>query len=239
MDVRIAERSLNGRSRWLVTNGFKGKREGYRAIVLDEFGHIRNVDRVDRDGADVKKSTHQIAYDNDCVLVRFNGDEWVTAYTLENGVLVKASEQTRRSLLRNTPLILEEWLEDDEPGTSYLPAGYGWDGERTGSEISKFERCEKFFLRSRVPVEIRDEVKPYILESRSGNLMTSWKKAYPLPRILTPGSIWVLWTTNNRPIIIRATRDYPPPYNLEKAMRVAINYSKYEVSWDLYLGNKR
>lgn len=239
MDVRITERSLNGRSRWMITNGFKGKREGYRAIVVDNCGQVRSVDRVDRDGGDYRMSTHQIAYEGDHVLVRMNGDEWVSVYSLEGGALVGVSDGERRSTIRGIPLELEEWLEDDVPGKSYLPAGHGWDGERTGSEISKFERCEKFFARSRVPEEIRTLLKRYILESRGSNLSTSWKKAQPLPTILKGGNTWVLWTRNNRPTILEADRDYPPPYNLEKAMRININNARYEASWDLYLGNFR
>lgn len=238
MDIRITERSLNGRSRWLVANGFKGHREGYRAVVVDGVGSVRSVDRCDRNGAEARMCTYQIAYDGDYILSRSNGDEWITTRRLDCGNLVKVNESERRSVMQSTALTLEEWLEDDSFGKSYLPEGFGWDGHRTGSEISKFERCEKFFLRSRVPVEVRNLVKPYILESRGFELCTSWKKAERFPTILSRGSTWVLWTTNNKPVILEATIEYPLPYNLEKAMQITIDYEKYNVKWNLFLRNK-
>lgn len=236
MDIRITERNLNGRKRWIVTNGFKKRGVGYRACVVDNYGNVNQVNHVDRRGAEWARATHQIANHGDYVLCRQTGDEFISVFSLMDGTLIKTTEVERRNVLHHTSLELEEWLEcDDREESSILPAGYGWDGERTGSEISKFDRVEGFFKRNHVPKTIRDRLKYHILNTRGNMMDTSWMNSGPLPNVLTCGHIWVLWVTYNRPVVLEFVGDDRPlPPRLTKAMRILIDHESQEVSWNLY-----
>lgn len=236
MDIRIVERSLNGRKRWIITNGCKNRHERYRACVVDQYAVARALNHVDRRGAEWRRSSHQIAYEGDYVLYHANEDDHITVFELRGGELIRAAENDRRGILRHVPLVLEDWLEsDDDNESSILPAGYGWDGERTGSEISKFDRIEGFFKRSNVPTSIRQLVKPYILETKGVNMSTSWKQAHLLPEALREGGTWVVWTKYNNPIVIDAPiKEHPLPQRLTRAMFIRIDKNNYTVDWTLY-----
>ncbi len=235
MDIRIVERDLNGRKRWIICNGFKGRLGGYRAYVVDGLFSAKVVNHVDRRGAEWSRATHQVALNGDYVIYRANGDEWLTVFQMVHGALEKVDESDRRNVLRCIPLLIEEWLEVDESEHCKLPAGFGWDGDRTGSEISKFDRVEAFFKRSSVPNNIRRMLRPYILESRGIDMSTSWKQAHSLPENLPAGGIWVLWTQFNRPVILNCpVREHQLPSRLTRAMYIQIDHKNYSVSWSLY-----
>lgn len=236
MDIRIVERNLNGRKRWIVCNGFKGRKEGYRAYVVNGLGEPKQVNNVDRRGAEWGRATHQVAEEGDNIIYRANGDDRLTVYELLGGELVVASELERRNTIRSIPLSIEEWLEVDESEHCKLPAGFGWDGERTGSEISKFDRVEGFFKRNHIPTTVRQMIKPYILETKGINMSTSWKQAHPLPESLRGGGVWVLWTKFNNPIVLDTQngKTHPLPPRLTKAMFLQIYPKDYSVIWSLY-----
>lgn len=227
-------KELKGKKHFLVCNGTKDGRKGYRALVVGWDGYAR-VNHVFRNGAKSRQTSFQIAELGARVFKHEFGSESILAFMVEHDGLRELDHRDRSIAMKKLSLLNEEWLEDDSgEDNNQLPAGWGWDGERTGSEISKFERVERFFKE--LPNALANELRQYILNSKSFDMPTSFRyKGHDLPQELGYASYWVLWLKYGKVTYITEPVGYGEfPRDVIKAMEIHVDRAKAKMNWILY-----
>lgn len=234
---KFEEKKLGKEKRWVMCNGNLGERGGYRAVAVNHYGEYNVVNHVHRHGANTRICTFQVVQDNDYVIIHNFNDELLSVMEFDGGELTEVRPADRRRIMSLLSLGIIDWLEDQSGTPNTLPPGYGWNGERTGSEITKYERVERFLKHT--PADIRREILELVIETPGNNMPTSWRMRakQELPKELELGYDYILFFKRQRDcVVIRGgfKIGYRIPQGVDRIMQISFDRSKHQVSWSLF-----
>lgn len=124
--------------------------------------------------------------------------------------IVTAEEASRFLTIKDNDPVLTEWMRPTARGESYLPAGYGWDGVQTLSDIAKVNRITDLFKGA--PTVFVERVLEEAKWSKSIGLPTNWfrfsqqpKKGMEFAAGYNEEIVWVLWAESGEIIVLDKT----------------------------------
>ena len=240
--IKFEEKKLGKERRWVMCNGNLGERGGYRAVAVNYYGEYNAVNHVHRRGANTRICTFQLVQDNDFIIFHNHNDELLNIKQFLDGELFNAHPSDHKRIMAGLSLHIIDWVEDQSGTPNTLPAGCGWDGERTGSEITKYERVERFLKH--VPTELRREILGFVIETPGNSMPTSWRMRakQELPKELARGYDYVVFFGRQRDCVV--IRDgfklgYKLPQGAERIIQIHFDRRKYQVSWSLFMKSQQ
>ena len=184
-----------------IQNGTSRTNTGYKKVVLSPAFKVRPVVFAIRSGFRRDRTTSQSVQNGDIIL----GSCWdrrgivfsiTTAIVSEYGTNVSVSEQlasfgdnclTFSEFEKRIPdsvaekeLILD-YLSDTTYGISFLPAGLGWDGNKTLAEFNKEKNIRNFFSFMVDHPAVIDKIAEKAAISKKDGLPISWTEAKRMP----------------------------------------------------------
>lgn len=170
----------------IVHNGRAQTNMGFRQVAVAPDGEIRPVFSAQYTGHRHERCTRQSAKEGDLVL-RFEWypDRWIL-YKVCGGELVRQNKQQfiqAQPILTKLPKEVDEWFLNRKVWESFLPAGCGWDGQRTVSQMRKEANIKELFQGLEEPEWLVEILKAAGVSPAVG-LPYRWELAAAMPREL-------------------------------------------------------
>ena len=171
----------------MLKNGHAKANGGYRALVITAAGAVRGVQRVTRNGYVPDRGTWQICHTGDFIFhvartpksTRLGElDQKVFTFDEVAGIKEFTDYGSLKAKWDMVPAVLAEWLDAySNKEESSLPAGWGWDGDKSTEEVNKDSRI-RTMLRG-IRADVIEEVVAAAMLSNSQAMPTNWKSADP------------------------------------------------------------
>jgi len=143
----------------LIDNGSVRPTEGYRRVAFTPEGEICPVHHVVDKGLNHERHTVQQAYSG-CGVITYSwpGKHWYFGI-IDGEVHRELKGRELVPYINHIRVItnkLRDWFACHKPKPSFLPAGYGWDGERTMEQREKEKSWKKHL--NMLPEDVLAEV---------------------------------------------------------------------------------